>query len=445
MRKRILALSLGLVMASAAAWAKTTITVATVNNPDMVLMKELSAAFMQQNPDISVEFQVLPDNVLRQSITQDVAVNGGRYDIVTVGPYEVQSAWAKNKWLSPLDPLFAGMPEAARKAYDLDDVIKTIRGALTVDGQLYALPFYGESSFTMYRKDLFEKAGLTMPERPTWQQIRDFACKINDPKNGVYGIAMKGIPDYGQLAPFITLMHSFGARWFDEKWHPQITSPKFKEAFTFYVNLLKDCGEPGVTSVGFNEALTLMSQGKVGIWVDATVAAGILQDPKTSKVVDKLGYALAPEQGSTNGAAWLWTWALGIVESSKHKEEAFKFITWATSKDYARLVAEKAGVVRMPPGTRYSTYADEAYLKVAPFAKLTLGAIDSADMIHPAKDPVPYTGTAQVNIPEYASWAADFGQNFSAVIAGKLSIDEALQRSQDSAEQAMKAAGYIKD
>ena len=201
----------------------------------------------------------------------------------------------------------------------------------------------------------------------------------------------------------------------------------------------------GATSVGFNEALTLMSQGKIAIWVDATVAAGILQDPKTSKVVDKLGYALAPEQGSTNGAAWLWTWALGIVESSKHKPEAFSFITWATSRDYAKLVADKYGVVRMPPGTRYSTYADPAYQEAAPFAKLTLGAIDSADMLHPAKDPVPYTGTAQVNIPEYATWAADFGQNFSAVIAGSLSIDEALKRSQASAEKAMKEAGYIKD
>jgi sorbitol/mannitol transport system substrate-binding protein len=438
-------LTLATVIMAGGAYAKTNITVATVNNPDMVVMKELSSIFMQQNPDISVDFQVLPDNVLRQSITQDVAVGAGRYDVVTVGPYEVQSAFAKNKWLAPLNPLFDALPADARQAYDLDDILKTIRGSLTVDGNLYALPFYGESSFTMYRKDLFDKAGLTMPERPTWAQIREFACKLNDPANGVYGIAMKGIPDYGQLAPFITLMHSFGAKWFDEKWHPQIDTPKFKEAFTFYVSLLKDCGEPGATSVGFNEALTLTSQGKAAIWVDATVASGLLQDPKTSKVVDKMGYALAPSQGSINGAAWLWTWALGIVESSKHKPEAFKFILWATSRDYDKLVAEKFGIVRMPPGTRYSIYKNDAYLKSAPFAALTLGAIESADMIHPAKDSVPYTGTAQVNIPEYASWAADFGQNFSAVVAGKMSIDDALKRSQESAEKAMKAAGYIKD
>ena len=408
-------------------------------------MKELSAAYTAQHPDIDLQFQVLPETVMLQSITEDAAVHGGRYDIVNVGPYEVQGSWVKNGWLAPLNPMFAAMSEADRKAYDLDDVIKAVRDSLSVDGNLYSLPFYGESSFTMYRKDLFEKAGLTMPERPTWEQIREFACKLNDPSHGVYGIAMKGIPDYAQLAPFITLMHSFGAKWFDMQWHPQITSPEFKKAFTFYVTLLKDCGEPGATSVGFNEALTLMAQGKAAIWVDATVGASVLEDPKASKVAGKVGYALAPQQGSTNGAAWLWAAGLGIAADSKHKEEAFKFITWATSKEYAKLVAEKRGIVRMPPGTRASTYENPDYIKVAPFAKVTLEAIESADLVHPAKDPVPYTGTAQVNIPEYASWAADFGQHFSAVVAGSMSIDDALKSSQESAERVMKEAGYIKD
>jgi len=445
MKKILLGLSLGLVLASTAAFAKTTITLAFVNNPDMVILKQLAPEFMAKHPDIDLQFQVLPENVLLNSITQDVAVGGGRYDIVNTGTYEVQGSWVKNHWLSPLNPLFDAMSEADRKAYDLDDILKTEREALSVDGKLYALPVYGESSFTMYRKDLFEKAGLTMPEQPTWEQIRQFACKLNDPAHGLYGISMKGVSDYSQLAPFITLMHSFGAKWFDQDWHPQITSPDFKKAFTFYVSLLKDCGEPGASSVGFNEGLTLVSQGKVAIWVDATAGASILQDPSTSKVVDKIGYALAPTQGSTNGSAWLWASGLGIVASSKHQQEAFEFITWATSKEYVKLVADKFGVVRTPPGTRYSTYKNPDYLKVAPFAPYTLKAIEEADMMHPAKDPVPYTGTAHVDIPEYAAWAADFAQNFSAVIAGTMSIDEALQRSQTTTENVMKDAGYIKD
>ena len=420
------------------------VNIATVNNPDMVMMKELSSAFTEKHPDITVNFVVLPDAVLRQNITQDVAVGGGRYDVVTLGPYEVQAGWAKNGWLAPLTPMFEALPDDAKAAYDLEDVIPTILGALTVDGTVYGLPFYGESSFTMYRKDLFEEAGLTMPEKPTWDDIRSFACKLNDPSKGVYGIAMKGIPDYGQLAPFITFMHSYGAKWFDMDWKPQFTSPEFKKAFTAYTDLVKECGAPGATSIGFNEALTLMSQGKAAIWVDSTVGAGFLADASQSNVVGKIGYALAPTEGSSNGSAWLYTWGLGIVSSSKNQDEAFEFIRWATSKDYAELVAEKYGPVRIPPGTRRSSYERKDYQEAAPFGPVVLDAIEAADMKTPAKDEVPYTGTAQVNIPEYASWASDFGQNFSAVIAGSMTVDEALERSQEAAERVMTDAGYIK-
>jgi len=283
-----------------------------------------------------------------------------------------------------------------------------------------------------------------MPAAPTWDDIKKFACKINNPSEHIYGIIMKGIPDYGQLAPFITFMHSYGAKWFNMKWQPQIDTPAFKKAFVAYVDLLKSCGEPGATSVGFNEALTLMSSGHGAIWVDATVAAGMLADPKSSKVAGKIGYALAPTEGSKNGSSWLYTWALGILSTSLHQSDAFQFVQWATSKEYIDLVAKTEGPLHIPPGTRISTYQRADYVKAAPFAPIVLKAIQDADLTKPAKDPVPYTGTAQVNIPEYAAWAADFGQNFSAVIAGSMSVDEALKRSQASAVRVMTAAGYIK-
>jgi len=410
----------------------------------MVMMKQLAPEFTKAHPDITVKFVILPDQVLRQNVTQDVAAKGGRYDVATISPFEVQAGWATNKWLVPLMPKFDKLPKDEQAAYDLNDLIPTIRAALTFEGQLYALPFYGESSFTMYRKDLFEKAGLTMPEAPTWDDIKSFACKLNNPGGGIYGIAMKGVPDYGQLAPFITFMHSYGAKWFDEKWNPQIDSPAFKKAFVAYTDLLKSCGEPGATSVGFNEALTLMSQGKSAIWVDATVAAGMLADPASSQVSGKIGYALAPTEGSTNGSSWLYTWALGILSTSKHQDDAFTFIRWASSKQYIDLVAKTAGPLRIPSGTRVSTYQRADYVKAAPFAPTVLKAIENADLTKPAKDPVPYTGTAQVNIPEYAAWAAEFGQNFSAVIAGSMTVDEALKRSQNASVRVMTDAGYIK-
>ncbi|MGI9862899.1 sugar ABC transporter substrate-binding protein [Moorella naiadis] len=419
------------------------LNIATVNNPDMTLMKELSSEFEKTHPNIKVNFIVLPDDELRQKVTLDASNKAGQFDIATIGPYEVQAVFAKNGWLEPLDQLFKSHPDIAQK-YDLDDLIKSIRGAISVDGKLYGLPFYGESSMIYYRKDLFQAKGLTMPEQPTWTQIGELAKKLNDPGKGIYGIVLKGTPMYGQLAPLLTVINSFGARWFDEKWQPQLTSPEFKKAVKFYIDLLHQAGEPGAQNVGFNEGLGLMAQGKAAIWYDATVAAGTLEDPNTSKVVGKIGYAMAPAEVTSNGSHWLYTWALGLLSSSKHKEEAFEFMTWATSKDYIKLVADKYGWGRVPPGTRYSTYKSPEYQKVAPWADITLKSIESVDNNKPTKDPVPYTGTAQLHIPEYAAFASEFGKEFGAMVTKAKTVDEALEAAQQKTYQVMKDAGYIK-
>lgn len=422
---------------------ENSITVAAINNPDMALMKQLAPEFTKDT-GIKVNFTLLPDQELRQKVTQDVAQGANAYDIVTISPYEIQSNWAKNGWVEPLNSHFDGISNKARSEYDLNDVLKPVRTSLTVDGKLYALPFYGESNFTYYRKDLFEQAGLKMPENPTWDQIRQFAAKLNDPGKDQYGIILKGISDYGQLAPFITFENSYGARWFDEEWRPQFTSPEFERAAKDYMDLVQNYGEPGASSVGFNEGLGLMSQGKGAIWVDATVAAGALADPQSSKVVDKIGYAMAPTQGCNNGSHWLYTWALATESHSDSKDAAFKFMTWATSKDYVKLVAKRNSWSQVPPGTRYSTYDSTEYRKVAPWAKTTLKSINTATPNDPSCKPVPYTGTAQINIPEYADWAFNFGQGFSAAVAGNESVDEWLQESEDYTTKVMKEAGYVK-
>jgi sorbitol/mannitol transport system substrate-binding protein len=419
-----------------------TLTVATVNNPDMVIMSELTSQFTEET-GIEVEFVTLPDQQLRQQVTQDVAMGTGTYDIVTIGPDEIQTTWAKNEWVEPLDPYFASMSEEGLTAYDLEDVIQPIRDRLTIDGHLYGLPFYGESNFTYYRKDLFDEAGLTMPEEPTWDEIRSFAAELHDPENGVYGIILKGIAEYGQLAPFMTFVNSFGARWFDMEWQPQFTSPEFSDAAHYYVDLVQNYGEPGASNVGFNEGLGLMAQGKGAIWVDATVAAGALNDPETSEVVGLLDYAMAPTQGCTNGSHWLYSWNLTISAASKNKEEAFQFITWATSKDYIELVGENYGWGRIPPGTRASTYSRSEYRDIAPWADITLKSIMTTTPTKPSCQPIPYLGDTQIDIPEWPAIAFDFAQGFSAAVAGTTEVDEWLQNAESVAVEVLTEAGYI--
>jgi sorbitol/mannitol transport system substrate-binding protein len=418
------------------AYADTTLTIATVNNSDMVRMQGLTEDFTKANPDIKLNWVTLEENVLRQKVTTDIATKGGQFDILTIGTYEVP-IWAKKGWLVPLDKLSAD--------YDVGDLLPPIRAGLSADSKLYAAPFYGESSFVMYRTDLLEKAGLKMPESPTWDFIKQAADKMTDKAAGVYGICLRGKPGWGENMAFLTAMsNSFGARWFDEKWQPQFNTPEWKATLDYYVALLKADGPPGASANGFNENLALFSDGKCGMWIDATVAAGFVTDPKQSKVSDKVGFALAPNKGLGKNANWLWAWSLAVPAGTSKSEAAEKFISWATSKHYTDLVAEKDGWARVPPGTRTSLYKDADYLKAAPWAQQTLDSINSADPLHPTVKPVPYTGVQFVAIPEFQGIATDTGQDFSAALAGSTTVDAALAKAQASTEAAMKKAGYIK-
>ncbi len=421
---------------SLSAYADTTLTIATVNNGDMIRMQKLTDDFTKANPGVTLNWVTLEENVLRQKVTTDIATKAGQFDVLTIGTYEVP-IWGKKGWLVPLDNLGAD--------YDVDDLLPPIRAALTVDGKLYAAPFYGESSFTMYRTDLMKKAGLTMPEKPTWDFIKQAADKMTDKTAGVYGVCLRGKAGWGENMAFLTTMaNSFGASWFDEKWEPQFNTPAWKKTMDFYVALMNADGPPGASANGFNENLALFNAGKCGMWIDATVAAGFVTDPKRSKVADDVGFALAPNDGLGKNANWLWSWALAVPAGSHKTADAEKFIAWATSKHYTELVASKEGWARVPPGTRTSLYDNPEYLKAAPFAKLTLESIESADPNHPTVKPVPYVGVQYVAIPEFQGIATDVGQDFSAALAGSTTVDAALAKAQASTESAMKEAGYIK-
>jgi sorbitol/mannitol transport system substrate-binding protein len=414
--------------------AQTTITVATVNNGDMIRMQGLMDDFNAKHPDITVEWVTLEENVLRQNVTTDIATGGGQYDVLTIGTYEVP-IWGKQGWLVSLNDLPAD--------YDIDDLLPAIRGGLTVDGNLFASPFYGESSMVMYRTDLMEAAGMTMPEAPTWADIEKAAAAMTNKDAGIYGICLRGKAGWGENGAFLTAMsNSFGARWFDEGWKPQFDQPEWKATLDFYLNLMNNYGPPGASNNGFNENLTLFQQGKCGMWIDATVAASFVTDPNDSTVADKVGFALAPDNGLGKRGNWLWAWSLAIPASSQNQEAAKTFINWATNKDYLALVASKEGWANVPPGTRTSLYANPEYAAV-PFAKMTLDSINSADPNNPTVKPVPYVGVQFVAIPEFQGIGTAVGQEFSAALAGQQTADEALAKAQALVTDEMTAAGYI--
>ena len=409
-----------------------TITIATVNNGDMIRMQGYTDDFTAKTGH-DVEWVTLEENVLRQRVTTDISTKGGQFDIMTIGMYETP-IWGGNGWLVPLDDLSA--------EYDVDDILPAMRGGLSHDGTLYAAPFYGESSMIMYRADLMEKAGLEMPEAPTWEFIREAAAAMDDPESDTNGVCLRGKAGWGEGGAFITVTaNSFGARWFDEDWRAQFDQPEWKEALTFFVNLMNDYGPQGYATNGFNENLSLFQQGKCGMWIDATVAASFVTNPNDSTVADKVGFALAPDNGLGKRSNWLWAWALAIPAGTKKEAAAKQFIEWATSKGYIELVAANEGWANVPPGARTSLYANPDYQAV-PFAKMTLDSINAADPNNPTVKPVPYVGIQFVAIPEFAGIATEVSQEFSAVYAGQQTVDEALAKAQALTTDAMEAAGY---
>ena len=412
----------------------TTLTIATVNNGDMVRMQGLTDDFTAKNPDIALEWVTLEENVLRQRVTQDIATKGGQFDVMTIGTYEVP-IWGAQNWLVSLNDLPA--------EWGVDDILPAMRGGLTVDGELYAAPFYGESSMVMYRKDLMEAAGMEMPDAPTWDDIKAAAEAMTDKDAEVYGICLRGKAGWGENMAFLSAMaNSYGARWFDEDWTPQFDTDAWKATLTDYLDLMNNYGPPGASTNGFNENLSLFQQGKCGMWIDATVAASFVTNPDDSTVADKVGFALAPDKGLGKRGNWLWAWSLAIPAGSDKVDAAKKFVAWATSKEYTALVAANEGWANVPPGTRTSLYENTDYTSAAPFAKMTLKSINSADPTNPSVDPVPYTGVQFVAIPEFAGIATQVGQEFSAALAGQQSAEDALEKAQALTTDEMEAAGY---
>ena len=409
------------------------ITIATVNNGHMIEMQKLTGHFEKANPGITVNWVTLEEGTLRQRVTTDITTKGGQFDVMTIGMYEAP-IWGARGWLEALD--FGA-------DYDVDDLLPAMRGGLSANGKLYAAPFYGESSMIMYRKDLVEAAGMTMPDNPTWGHVADVAAAIHDGDAGMYGICLRGKPGWGDNMAFLTTMaNSFGARWFDESWMPQLDSPAWNHAVSFYVDLLGNYGPPGSSANSFNEILALFNEGRCGMWIDATIAASFISDPRQSKVADQVAFAQAPVAVTHRGANWLWAWALAVPAGTRQADDARKFIEWATSKAYIELVAETNGWGSVPTGTRQSTYDNPSFQAAAVFADAELAAILSADPSNSTQDPTPYTGVQFAAIPEFQAIGIAVGQQMSAALAGKVSVEEALAAAQTAADREMRKAGY---
>ena len=405
------------------------INVLMVNNPQMVDLQQLTAKNFTAQTGIHVNFTVLPENDVRDKISQEFSSQAGQYDVASLSNFEIP-IYARSKWIAPLSGYLA-----SDTAFNQADVLKPLTQSLSgQDGKIYGEPFYGESSFLMYRKDVLAAKGIQMPAKPTWQQVADIAAKVDKAQPGMAGICLRGEPGWGQVfAPLTTVVNTFGGTWFTADWKAQVNAPGFKSAAQFYVDLVRHHGEIGASQAGFTECLNNLEQGKAAMWYDATSAAGSLEGA-SSPVKGKIGYAAAPVV-KTASSGWLYAWSWSIEQASSHKDNAWKFISWASSKQYEQLVGSQLGWSKVPSGKRESTYQNPNYVQAASaFAEPTRKAIEAADPRNPGVQPRPALGIQFVDIPEFPDLGTAVSQDISSAISGKKSVSSALNRGQQLAD-----------
>lgn len=439
-RKSLISSFVGSVIALQAASAEE-IVVATVGNADMLNMRELSTHFLQKNPGITITWEVVDESVLRLMQSRDSKRDAPRYDVYTLGLLEAP-LWGGNGRLSPV-------PDSILNSGDSNDWIPEIMEGFRSGDSYYALPFYGESSITYYRRDVFRRYGVTMPQAPTWSDIDTMLDELASRSNGQAGtICLRGKAGWGEnMALFSTMVNAFGGRWFDQQWSTTLTEEPWFNAINFYLNLMDEHGLPAAWNNGYSENLQAFRSGECDIWVDSTAAGGSIA---SAEFYSDVGYAKAPSQVTEQGSNWLWSWGFAVPANSLRKDAAWRFVQWATSNEYHRLVEQKYGIAKVPPGTRHSLYQNRAYQQYATFADWTINAIRETDFEHASIQPVPYRGVQFIQTEEFQQIGNYVGKILAGMLQSRLQdepidLERELERASEFVRASHNVGNYLRE
>ena len=411
------------------------ITVAVVNNGATDSIQRFTPDFFTAETGLEVEFLNLPEQELRERVTLAAGTGSAEFDAFMIGPFEAPQFGGVNGWIQDLTPL-----AEADADYNVDDLLDPIRGALSLNGELYGVPFYGESSFVMFNQEIMDAAGIDFPAQPTWEEIAEIAEAVDT--DDVAGICLRGLAGWGDLgASLTTVVNTFGGTWWEANadgtpGEAQINQADsgFRAATKFYVDLVQNFGQDDAANTSFFQCLELMQSGGAAMWYDATVAAGFLEN---EGLTGNLGVALAPTGPAELPAGWLWTWSFAIPENAENTAAAWEFISWATSEEYINVVGENDGWAAAPPGSRVSTYENPDYIAASEsFGQTTLEQIQIAMPESPGLTQRPgLPGVQYVGIPEFQDIGTRCTQEISAAIAGNQSVDAALDACQAIASE----------
>ena len=281
---------------------------------------------------IKLRFEKVPPGQIRQKALLDLSSKTGTYATHAADPM-YYPLYVSNKWVEPLDKYLndASLTDAAW--FRFDDIIKAWRDANSVDGKPYGVPYDGEVTVQVYRKDLYEAKGLKAAE--TYEQLSGNAKALNDPVNRMYGLALRGFAGAGQnMYIYPSLFRGHGGSWGSGN-AIVVNSPEAVRALTWYVETLTAYAPPAVRNWNWPDIADAFSQGTVATYIDAHSSAAVITNPEKSKVVGKIAYARWPKgpNGKRVTSIWNWGFPINAALSDRAKKATWLFIEWAASPE----------------------------------------------------------------------------------------------------------------
>ena len=269
-----------------------------------------------------------------------------------------------------------------------------------------------------------------MPDKPTYDQIAEYAAKLTDKSKEQYGFCQRGKPGWGENMAFVgPMVNAFGGRWFDVEWKPQLTSEPWKNAVSYYVKNMNEYGPPGATSNGHNENRALFATGHCAMWVDATSAAGYIFNPEGEPGRRQDLVRAGADRGDQQRLGLVLGLGAGHPEllEEGRRRQVVREMGDLQGIHHASSATRSAGSRHLPARASRPTTIPK-YQEAAPFAKVVYDAVASADITKPTKDPVPYIGIQYVAIPEFQGIGTTVGQQVAAALAGQVTVDAGAGR-----------------
>ncbi len=282
---------------------------------------------------IDVRFEMTPPGQIRQKAVLDLSSKTGTWATHAADPM-YYDLYVTNDWVDPLDGYLGDAKLTDNDWFQYEDILAGWRGATSVGGSPFGIPFDGEATIQVYRKDVFDKLGLKPAE--TFDEFTSNAAAAHDPDNRLWGTALRGFRGAGQnMYIYPSIFRSFGGEWFDNTGKMVVNGPEAIAALNWYVNLLNNYAPPGVENWNWPDIADAFGQGTVASYIDAHGSAAVITNPEKSKVIGKIGFARWPKGPSGKRVSSIWNWSFPIngALSQKDKVATWLFIQWAASKE----------------------------------------------------------------------------------------------------------------